>query len=395
MDSNILKVHIENAVFWLTEVACNTDDTPVGAKGRAMPIRHWKGAIRGEYHAATGEWDSFCPVWHTGQAVKAVVLAAEALEKPELLEAGRYCAEFLLNNQFDSGENDGLIAAYEDYPEYTNTSAILECLDGLFLLSEATGDLVYRNTAVRALYWVKNHMWNPEIKLFYDVYDPVNHRIIHNVPSAQNRPLLDDAVFCKGWYLTGDDSLLQVAIDTAKTLLENEKPQGNWIKYIPCSEQMDIIHPRHAYWWGKPMLDLYEATGDRCYFECFMRSVNWYRQALRHDGGFMRGTASDFKTDSFGHATSGSACAVLMFLRSLKHWDGPEIREELEKGLAYCCRMQFLNPADPNLRGAILEKVLYPDGTDSSPYYIRDLGAIFFIQAASEYLIGKRQGVLP
>ena len=57
--------------------------------------------------------------------------------------------------------------------------------------------------------------------------------------------------------------------------------------------------------------------------------------------------------------------------------------------------MQFLNPADPNLRGAILEKVLYPDGTDSSPYYIRDLGAMFFIQAASEYLIGKRQGVLP
>lgn len=52
------------------------------------------------------------------------------------------------------------------------------------------------------------------------------------------------AVFCKGWYLTGDDSLLQVAVDTAKTLLENEKPQGNWIKYIPCSEQMDIIHPR-------------------------------------------------------------------------------------------------------------------------------------------------------
>ena len=37
MDSNILKVHIENAVFWLTEVACNMDDTPVGAKeiGRA------------------------------------------------------------------------------------------------------------------------------------------------------------------------------------------------------------------------------------------------------------------------------------------------------------------------------------------------------------------------
>jgi len=49
-------------------------------------------------------------------------------------------------------------------------------------------------------------------------------------------------------------------------------------------------------------------------------------------------------------------------------------------------KMQFTNPEDPNLKGAILEKVLPPDGTDRSPYHIRDLGTIFFIQAASLYL---------
>ena len=43
--------------------------------------------------------------------------------------------------------------------------------------------------------------------------------------------------------------------------------------------------------------------------------------------------------------------------------------------------MQFTKVADPNLKGAILEKVLKPDGTDRLPYYVRDLGTIFYVQA--------------
>ena len=57
-----------------------------------------------------------------------------------------------------------------------------------------------------------------------------------------------------------------------------------------------------------------------------------------------------------------------------------------ETALNYCIGMQFTNAQDPNLQGAVLEKVCFPDGTDRSPYYLRDLGTIFFIQAAAEYL---------
>jgi hypothetical protein len=49
--------------------------------------------------------------------------------------------------------------------------------------------------------------------------------------------------------------------------------------------------------------------------------------------------------------------------------------------------MQFTHPQDHNLHGAILEKILPPSGSDASPYHIRDLGTIFFIQAAAEYLL--------
>jgi hypothetical protein len=34
-----------------------------------------------------------------------------------------------------------------------------------------------------------------------------------------------------------------------------------------------------------------------------------------------------------------------------------------------------------------LEKVLPPDGTDRSPYYLRDLGTIFFVQVAAQLLL--------
>jgi hypothetical protein len=54
--------------------------------------------------------------------------------------------------------------------------------------------------------------------------------------------------------------------------------------------------------------------------------------------------------------------------------------------------MEFKNPEDPNLKGAILEKVPPPiNDTDKSPYYIRDLGTIFFIQAVAKTLLSFKQ----
>jgi hypothetical protein len=51
--------------------------------------------------------------------------------------------------------------------------------------------------------------------------------------------------------------------------------------------------------------------------------------------------------------------------------------------------MQFRNVSDPNLKGALIEGVEAPDGTDASPYYVRDLATIFFVQAVSRLFIDK------
>jgi rhamnogalacturonyl hydrolase YesR len=319
-------------------------------------------------------------------------MAWQVTHDDSLLDAAKLSAEFVENNRInDKDDQDyGMLFCYEGTPGESNSSANLETIDGLFYLTEATGDTKYRDWAVDTLRWLQRKSYKQRLGLFRDFYYPAKRQwhipTDSEMPYDTGRPLLDDAMFIKGWQATNDESLKTIAVETAETLLKNEKPSGNWIKFGPCFEAAGTIHPRHAFWWGMPMLEVYKATGDERFLQCFLRSVEWYRQALRRDGGFFRSTSTDFNTDCFGHATSGSACAVISFLKYYEHTGDKEILEYVDKGLKYCIKMQFTNPEDQNLKGAILERLTYPKGTDQSPYHLRDLGTIFFIQAASLYL---------
>jgi hypothetical protein len=107
---------------------------------------------------------------------------------------------------------------------------------------------------------------------------------------------------------------------------------------------------------------------------------------MRLDGGLFRGTRRDFKTDSFGHATSGIACAALLWEELWKETHEETWLDSIRTGLNFCLMMQLRDVHDPNLRGAVIETVDPPNGTDESPYSLRDLSTIFFAQAAARLL---------
>lgn len=380
-----LAERLELACRWLTDVSQVRADADLTPNEKKHQLRSWQGAFRGNYTAATREWSHTGPLWHAGQAVKALVMA-HAAAGLDTLPAAQRGADFILANRVTEGPDRGLLLGYEDHPDKVNTSAILEALDGLFALSEATGDKAGREAALVSLDWVMRNAYFEGQGIFRDIYDPTARRWIERGFLVEGRPLLDDAMFVKAWRLTGNADHLRVAVETAERLLRDEKPAGNWIVYPPCYPHEDKIHPRQAFWWGLPMLDVYRATGDARFRDCFERSVEWYRRALRADGGMHRFTRSDFNTDSFDHATSGSACAAILFMEHYQLTGDPTIVEPLRRALQYCMSVQFLEPADPNLRGAVLEKVRPPDGSDRSPYYLRDLANSFFVQAAARYL---------
>ena len=55
--------------------------------------------------------------------------------------------------------------------------------------------------------------------------------------------------------------------------------------------------------------------------------------------------------------------------------------------------MQFTDAADENLQGAILEKVVHPNGSDAPPWYLRDIGTFFYVQAASRALYERPEAL--
>jgi hypothetical protein len=393
-----LSESIRQACAWITDVAMIRTKELAATDNRTFRFTRryadWRGCFRGEYHAGRRSWDIFCPIWHGGQGVKALALAYELLKTQCYLDDARLSAEFILRHQINDSKHpdDGLILAYESGGgTHVSTSAILESLDGLFVLTRVSGDKRYADAAIRALQWVERRMFLPAEGLFLDEYDPDTRTMTtpawvrdKKLFTQPGRPLLDDGVFVTGYKLSGDEKLKRVAVGIAERLLKDESPAGNWKAYPPCFPDTGICHPRHAYWWGRPLWMVHQLTGDARLLECCRRSAQWYVSAMRLDGGLFRDTGPDFKTPSFGHATSGIACAAILWADLIKNYGDTQWIEPLKRALSFCRSVQFTNASDSNLKGAILEKVLPPNGSDAPPWYLRELGTFFYVQAACQ-----------
>ncbi len=380
---------LQLACRWITERAMiRSTEPPFDADVTFKnPQRYpdWRGAFRGEYSSAQQRWDVFGPIWHTGHGVKALALAGQALDDRQLLDEARYAADFLLRhqNRDESNDDHGLIPAYED-DHCSSTSCLLEGLSGLFTLSEVTDDSGYADAAIRALRWVQRKAFMPEEGLFRDGYNLQDRRFEQPAwwgSDVIGRPLIDDGVFITGYERTGDESFKAVMVRLAERLLADEDPPGNWKLYPPNVAATGKIHPRHAYWWGRPLWMVHRHTGDQRYLDACRRSAQWYVRAMRADGGIFRDTYPDFTTPSFGQATSGIACAVILWhdlavYAGDTQWDGP-----MRKAIRFCRSMQMVQCQDENLHGAILEKVHPPCGSDAPPWYLRDVGTSFYVQA--------------
>ncbi|MGI5898372.1 MAG: hypothetical protein ACOX8S_00405 [Christensenellales bacterium] len=403
IDQNRLMRAVDAACQWLTDVAQHNEETPPPCP-RAPRMFHktWKGSFKGEYSAATRTWDYFCPIWHGGQAVKALCMAYRVTGNEKYLTHAKWGADFILRERFSDPDHPhyGLIWAVEDYDDCINTSAVLECLDGIFALYEVTKDEALKEAFLAACNWVASNAYLGE-GLFLDNFSLISLSFEHPhwqdrfVPAEghakhDGRPLLDDAIFLKAYKLSGDTRYRDIFYATADHLLAQEMPAGTWINYPPCGGIRGSIHPRQSFWWGLPMLDAYVDSGNKAYLDCLKRCADWYLNAQRSDGGHFRLTYADFKTSSFGHATSGGACAAILWQRLYELKEEEIWLEAAARSLGFAMDVQFTKAEDPNLKGAILEKVMPPENSDASPYYLRDLGSIFFIQAACIYLEGEK-----
>ncbi len=381
------------ACRWLTDVSMvRTDTLPKAQNPYDYDYASWRGAVR-EYDTRHGQWLVFGPVWHTGQAVKALAMAGRLLGDQALIQAAIDAAGFVRRAQINdpSDPDDGAVFAQENANrDVSATSCMLESLDGLIHLAEVTSDPTWWDAVLRCVRWAHRRLFLAQEGLFLDDFliadrSPRSspNTLLHGVPG---RPLIDDAIFLKASIHAHDDALARAFYTTAERLLAEEEPAGNWINFPPCDSVAGLVHPRQGYWWGRPMIAAWKHSGDQRYLACALRVAEWYRQAQRLDGGMFRMTDRHFRTSTHDDATSGVLCAALVWLDLILAGHGQAHLHPLRHALAYGYRMQFGQTSDPNLAGAILEKILAPDGTDRPNFAVRDLGTIFYIQAVVSML---------
>jgi hypothetical protein len=389
-DTDLNPTYLRNAIRlgcgWLTDVAQVKADKINGSEtnSRQLPHKHWKGALRGDYRTSDRKWDFSCPMSHTGQALKALVMASRVMEDEQYVAGARAAAEFVgaERNADRRTKNFGVIYAFEFKADEINTEALLQTVDGLFALAEATADRKYSDWGLDAVFWAARNAYLSD-GLFRDAFDVKTGQFVPAPwPNEKpGRPLLDDAAMLKAYRQTKNALCKKIFFATADRLLKEEEASGNWTHLAP-GVRSSYGNPRQSYWWGAPMIAAFQESGDKRYLDCARRVGDWYLHLTRDEADPFHGSLRA----SSGIDTSGMACAAVLWLDLFQETKDERWMAASRRALRYCLNMQFREVQDPNLKGAFLEQVLPPNGTDRSPFYVRDIATIFFVQAACKFI---------
>lgn len=382
---------LQDAARWLADKARirGPEDDVVDPHDYPVPDGGYLGAVRNEYDTKTGEWSLNGPVWHTGQAIRAVLIAHRHSADTTYLDAARAMGEYVLRNIVTdpSDPNDGLLLAYEGDNVTVNNQTAFETLPGLYDLAEATGDQEWIAQARRAADFAIGG-FNPAEGLIADHYHVNNRSFIIDPDNVlPGRIALDDAALATLSDLTGDPRYRDVFLAMADRALRDEDPAGTWVVYPPWHRDTGRLHIRASWWWGYPMLTAHDLTGEQRFMDAAIRAGDWFLSQQHLDGGFPYAPLVSGNHGSFALATSGSAVSIIIWATLFRRTGDERYREPIRRSLRFLTAAQLsVDADDPNVRGALWETLNVPDGTVAPGYRVRDIAPIFAVRAADTLL---------
>ncbi|UCH10225.1 MAG: hypothetical protein JSU61_13675 [Fidelibacterota bacterium] len=355
---------------WLTDVAQVLDDRTGDY-----------GVIKGEYDTKSRQWKLYGPFWHTGQAVRLLLQAYRMEGDEKNLRSALLGGEYMIRDQcMDERDAKFYGFIHGAQAQQSNTASQLEGFAALYDLHAVTQDAMWLERFHLAVDWVAKNLYLEGEGLFYNGYSAVKDEL---APVEKSRPTNDDAIFWLAYQHFEDPVYLDIFREVSVRLLRDEDPPGNWMLYRPCFpesfEGRGSIHARHAWWWGYPMLQAYNAFQDDKYLEAGIRAGDWYIRNSNLDGGYYYHTTREGHNHlSFDFSTSAVGCAVIMWCDLWQRLGDDKYRDAIQRALGFLLRAQFRQDVpDPNLRGAFFEGYLPPDGTMEPGFYLRDIATIF------------------
>ena len=305
---------IERGADWLVNVAQIISPAQTFDDPKHYPHSDYTGSMRTEYDTRTQVWSMNGPAFHTGQAMRALLVAARRLDAQRYADAAHSGAEFLLRERITEATHPhrGLLLSLEQNHDEVNIQVTLEALSGLIDLYDRTGDHRYLAVVQENADLLIDHAYLPEDRLIKDHYSLGLRSFIGDGENdLPGRAMVDDAVLLKLADRTGDDRYRHIFLSMADRLIEEEGPSGTWLRFPPWRPSEGRIHGRKNWWWGHPLLAAFDVTGDERYLLAGKRAGDWYFEQQNLDGGLYYTPSPVRRHNSYGLCTSVVACAVL------------------------------------------------------------------------------------
>jgi uncharacterized protein YyaL (SSP411 family) len=353
------------------------------------------GRARGDYNWKKGSWSEYEPLWHSGQAIEALLAAHAVTGDPALLQAARRAGDYWIAQEFKTGPLKGMVnAAHGDrLGRLINFTTVGNGSQGLFSLSRATGDAKYADTATRAIIWLARNMKVPgDQGLYYNIIDPdtatiwtdksPHHPEVAKASVTQvARPNIEGSPFLDACRHARQRWLCDAHFDLAAKTAARQSPNGLWMEFEPNNPDTGTVHPRFNTWNAEAMLRVYRETKEPRYLDAALATARANARMMKADGNFDYEQNVSGKSGTLSPTGSAAAFAGLLWLdlRALGH-------DEFDGNIHAAARWLIANrfPADhpdPNVRGMVFEF-----RNKSSNILQRDLGSIFAVRFLAAYL---------
>ncbi len=348
------------------------------------------GSFKTEYDTSTGRWWLNGPAFHTGQAIRSLLVAWRQFEDPRYLAAARLAGSFLNREVIDESGHpqNGLLLSFEQNDDEINLQVTFEALSGLLDLYLVTDDAETLRTITTSVEILFRDAYLPEERLMLDHYSTGRRVFFHDPDNMlPGRAMIDDAFLVRLADVTGDERYRTWFLEMARRLAGEEGPAGTWLRLPPWPPERRRIHNRKNWWWGWPMLAAHDLTGEQAFLDLAIRTGDWWLESQNLDGGLYYSPGPDGRHNSFGLCTSVSAVAALQWIDLWERTGDDRYPPAVRKSMGYLLAAQFgVDAGDPNVVGALFESPKAPNGRICPGYLVRDLAPIFAIRAAAAVL---------
>lgn len=371
------------------------------------------GQGRADYNYVASEWYEYEPMWHTGQLIWALTSAGEYLGDRSLVASARRAGDWWVGSEFKAPHPfAGLVNAYhaDRLGHLINWTTISDGTPGLFVLSKATGDRKYADTATRSGRWLWDRTRVPKsVKggewLFYNLFDPQRGVILtdwnaHTQGIAYDakeaarvgtppitelaRPNIEGFLFADMCQHTGEKIWCRRFIEQADFAIARQHANGIWMDFEPNDLRTGQVHPRFNIWNAEALVKAYDLTKDRKYLEAAAKTARFHRDNSASDGTIYYTTRVDGSTDKDSITGSGVAFNGILMLQ-LKERGYTEFDQAIERAASWIIKNRFsARHPDPNLAGAVID-TRYKAKGGVTQLINRDVGTTFGLRFLVDY----------